>query len=287
MPLNTMPVGPGGAELAHLTSLRVVRMAQIGVPTPCVTLLAEAGVSAENMRDLPWGELKNIVGKVDGMGVVQLTLLRVLHTRLQAELDRRSGRSSKTGSRSSSRAGSKSGSRSGGGKAEGVIPHAPQSVAFGGLQQQAAGVQGGAGVSQFASANAAACLAFADALAGAASTAGLGPFAVAVQQLGTSPWLMRFPPQPTGPGSAAAPIDVDLACGLRGCGKPRWVRRDGSLGEACCQAHTRLMAVARRDARGRWVRLSLAGGAGWGGPAGHAAAGCGACLACGFSRRRH
>ena len=105
-------------------------MAQIGVPPPCVTLLAEADVSAENMRDLPWGVLENIVCKVEGMGVVQLTLLRVLHARLQAELDGRSGRSSKTGSRSSSRAGSKSGSRSCGGKAESALPHVPQSVAL-------------------------------------------------------------------------------------------------------------------------------------------------------------
>ena len=123
----------------------MVRMAQIGVPPPCVALLAEAGVSAENLADLPSGGLgavlENIVCKVDGMGVAQLTLLRVLHVRLQAELDARSGRSSKAGSRSSSRAGSKSGSRSGGGKAEGVHPHVPQSVAFGGLQQQAAGVR--------------------------------------------------------------------------------------------------------------------------------------------------
>jgi hypothetical protein len=65
----------------------MVRMAQIGVPPPCVTLLAEAGVSAENMRDLPWGVLENMVCKVEGMGVVQLTLLRVLHARLQAELE--------------------------------------------------------------------------------------------------------------------------------------------------------------------------------------------------------
>ena len=61
MPLNTMRHA-SDAELAHLTSLRMVRMAQIGVPTACVTsLLAGAGVSAENMRDLPWGVLENIV----------------------------------------------------------------------------------------------------------------------------------------------------------------------------------------------------------------------------------
>ena len=71
-----------------------------------------------------------------------------------------------------------------------------------------------------------------------------------VQQPGASPWLMRFPAQPTGPGSAATPIDVEAVCGLRGCGKPRWVRPDGSLSEACCQEHVRLLAVARRDVRG-------------------------------------
>ena len=114
----------------------------------------------------------------------------------------------------------------GSGKAESVLPHVPQSVAFGGLQQQAAGVQGGAGDLQFASADAAACSAFAGASAGGANTVGLESFAVTVQQPGTSPWLMRFPPQPTGLGSAAAPIDVEAACGLRGCDKPR------CLGEA-------------------------------------------------------
>ena len=113
-----------------------------------------------------------------------------------------------------------------------------------------AGVQGGAGDLQFASADAAACSAFAGTSAGGANTAGLESFAVTVQQPSTSPWLMRFPPQPTGLGSAAAPIDVEAACGLRGYGKPRWVRPDGSLSEACCQEHTRLMAVARRDTRG-------------------------------------
>ena len=133
----------GDAELTQLTPLRMVRMPHIGVPPPCVTLLAEAGVSAENLADLPWGVLENIACKVDGMGVAQscVTLLRdVLHARLQADLEGRSGRSSKTESRSSSCVGSKSGSRSGGGKAESVLPHVPQSVAFGGLQQQAAGV---------------------------------------------------------------------------------------------------------------------------------------------------
>jgi hypothetical protein len=106
-----------------------------------------------------------------------------------------------------------------------------------------------------------------------------------VQQPSTSPWLMRFPPQPTGLGSAAAPIDVEAACGLRGCGKPRWVRPNGSLSEACCQEHTRLMAVARRDARGGGLpRFALAGDAFCGGPAGGAAAGSGAYLAGGVSR---
>ena len=44
-----------------------------------------------------------------------------------------------------------------------VPPHVPLSVAFGGLQQHAAGVQGAAGDPQFAGADAAACVAFAGA----------------------------------------------------------------------------------------------------------------------------
>ena len=43
-------------------------MAQIGVPPPCVTLLAEAGISADNLADLPWAVLENIVRDVSGMG---------------------------------------------------------------------------------------------------------------------------------------------------------------------------------------------------------------------------
>jgi hypothetical protein len=194
---------------------------------------------------------------VSGMGVAQLTLLRVLHARLQAELDARLGRSSKSGSRSSSCAGSKAGSRSGGGKAEHVRPHVSQSVAFGRQQQQAVGAQGGAGDLQFASADALACSAFAGGVAGAgrnaggsADTMGLAAFTVAVQQPPVSPWLINFPPQPTGVGSAARPIDVEGVGGLQGCGKPCWVRPDGSVSEACCQEHVRQLAVARREARG-------------------------------------
>ena len=62
--------------------------------------------------------------------------------------------------------------------------------------------------------------------------------------------MMRFPSQPTGAGTAAEPVWLGSECGLRGCGKPRWVRPDGSLSEACCLDHVRLMAVATREVRG-------------------------------------
>ena len=70
--------GAGVAELARLTSARMLRMAQMGVPPPCVTHLAEAGISADNISDLPWAVLANIVQEISVMGVAQLTLLRVL-----------------------------------------------------------------------------------------------------------------------------------------------------------------------------------------------------------------
>lgn len=88
------------------------------------------------------------------MGLVQITLLRMLHKRLQAE----SVRGSRSGSRSSSRTGSRTGSRSGGGKQGGIRPHVPQLVEAGVQQQQAEGALG-----------------------------------CAEDPLGTSPWLMRFP----------------------------------------------------------------------------------------------
>ena len=63
------------AELARLTSARMLRMAQMGVPPPCVMYLAEAGISADNMTDLPWAVLENMVQEISGMGVAHLTLL--------------------------------------------------------------------------------------------------------------------------------------------------------------------------------------------------------------------
>ena len=129
----------GVVEITRLKASRRVGMTQIGVPPPCRTLLAEAGVYAENLADLPWTVLDSIVGEASGMGVAQVTLLRVLHERLQAE-DARSGRSSRSGSRPSSRKGSKAGSRSGGGKQGAVRPHVPQQV-----QQQHTGVLSSAG----------------------------------------------------------------------------------------------------------------------------------------------
>ena len=63
----------------------------------------------DNVADLPWTALESLVREVSGVGLVQLTLLRALHARMQAELEAKSGRSSRSGSRSSSRAGSGSG----------------------------------------------------------------------------------------------------------------------------------------------------------------------------------
>ena len=130
-------------------------------------------------------------------------------------------------------------------------------MAFGGQQEQLAGAQGVSGNLQFVTADAMARSAFAGGFAGAGQsmgggtdTRGLAAFTVAVQQLPASPWLINFPPQPTGAGKAARPIDVEGECGLQGCGKPRWVRPDGSISEGCCQEHVRLIAVARREARG-------------------------------------
>ena len=91
----------GVAEIMRLTETRKVGMAQIGVPPPCLTLLAEAGVYAGNLADLPWTVLDSMVGEASGMGLVQVTLLRTLHERLQAG----SVRGSRSGSRSSSRTG--------------------------------------------------------------------------------------------------------------------------------------------------------------------------------------
>ena len=93
----------------------------------------------DNVADLPWTTLKGLVREVSGVGLVQLTLQRALHARLQAELEERSGRSSKSGSRASSRAGSRSEERSGFDKRE-VVP--PQVTTLG-QQQRTAGELGG------------------------------------------------------------------------------------------------------------------------------------------------
>ena len=224
---------------------RVLGMAEIGVPPPCIAVLSEAGVHAGNMADLPWEVVQSTVSSVSGVGVAHLTLLQALHARLQAA---REARSSKSGSRSNSRASSKAGSRSGvsGQGAGSVRPHVSQSVAFGSQQQQAAAGLATADLGlQFATADASAGAAF----AGAAAEV-LDPFAVTVTQPGASPWMIRFPSQPTGAGTAAEPVWLGGECGLRGCGKPRWMRPDGSMSEACCLDHVRLMAVATREVRG-------------------------------------
>ena len=200
---------------------------------------------AGNMADLPWEVVHSTVISVSGVGVAHLTLLQALHARLQAA---RKARSSKSGSRSNLRASSKAGSRSGvsGQSAGSVRPHVSQSVAFGSQQQQAAAGLATAGLGlQFATADASAGAAF----AGAAAEV-LDPFAVTVKQPGASPWMMRFPSQPTGAGTAAEPVWLGGECGLRGCGKPRWMRPDGSMSEACCLDHVRLMAMATREVRG-------------------------------------
>ena len=200
----------------------------MGVPPPCVVYLAEAGISTANMADLPWAMLENMVQEIQGMGVAQMTLLRVLHARLQAELDARSRRSRISASRSGSRAGSRAGSRSGGDKAEPVRPHVSQSVAFGAQQRQSTGAQGALGSLQFATADAMACSAFAGGFSGAGQSmgggtdaGGLAACSVAVQQPPASPWLINFPPQRTGAGIAARPIDVKgewgSSCDHEGC----------------------------------------------------------------------
>ena len=98
--------------LARFTEARKLGLAQIGVPPPCIAFMAEAGVSMDNVADLPWETLEGLVCEVSGVGRVQLALLQALHARLQAELEARSGRSSRSGSRTSSHTGSKSGARS-------------------------------------------------------------------------------------------------------------------------------------------------------------------------------
>ena len=113
-------------------------MAQIGVPHQCLTLLAKAGVYAGNLADLPWAVLDSMVGEASGMGVVQVTLLRTLHERLQAG----PVRGSRSGSRSSSRTGSGASSRSSNDERGGRHPHVPQPVAAVVQQQQVEGVQG-------------------------------------------------------------------------------------------------------------------------------------------------
>ena len=132
----------GVAEITRLTAAQRVKMAQIGVPPPCLTLLAKAGVYAKNLADLPWMVLDSMVGEASGMGVAQVTLLRMLHERLQAE-DARSGRSSRSESRSSSRTGSKAGSRSGSGRQD-VVPRTPACAAAGGGWGAAAASRGSA-----------------------------------------------------------------------------------------------------------------------------------------------
>ena len=237
--------GAGESELAQLTASRVLGMAEIGVPPPCIAVLSEAGVHAGSVADLPWEVLESTVSSISGVGVAHLTLLRALHSRLQAA---RAARSSKSGSRSNSKASSKAGSRSGlSGYGLSVAPsHVSQSVAFGSqLQQGAGGVATADLGSQFAAADASAGAAF----AGTAAV-GLDPFAVTVTQPGSSPWMMRFPTQPTGAGTAAGPIWLGDECGLAGCVLQCWERPDGSTSEACCVEHARQMAIAKREARG-------------------------------------
>ena len=84
--------------LARFTEARKLGLAQIGVPPPCIAFMAEAGVSMDNVADLPWETLEGLVCEVSGVGRVQLALLQALHARLQAELEARSGRSSRSGS---------------------------------------------------------------------------------------------------------------------------------------------------------------------------------------------
>ena len=128
-----------------------------------------------------------------------------------------------------------------------------QSVAFGSQQQQGAAGLATANLGlQFVTADASAGVAFAGAAA-----AGLDPFAVTVTQPGSSPWMMRFPSQPTGAGTAAEPVWLGGECGLRGCRKPCWERPDGSVSEACCLEHVLLMAVAKREMRGGGLDLPL------------------------------
>ena len=98
--------------LARLTEARKLGLAQIGVPPPCIAFMAEAGVSMDNVADLPWETLEGLVREVSGVGRVQLALLQAMHARLQAELEAKSGRSSKSSSRTGSHTGSKSGARS-------------------------------------------------------------------------------------------------------------------------------------------------------------------------------
>ena len=201
--------GTGESELARLMASRVLGMAEIGVPPPCIAVLSEAGVHAGNMADLPWEVVHSTVSSVSGVGVAHLTLLQALHARLQAA---REARSSKSGSRSNSRASSKAGSRSGvsGQGAGSVRLHVSQSVAFGSQQQQAAAGLAAAGLGlQFATADASAGAAF----AGAAAEV-LDPFAVTVKQPGASPWMIRFPSQPTGAGTAAEPVWLGGECAV-------------------------------------------------------------------------
>ena len=73
--------------LARLAKARKLGFARIGVPPPCIAFMAEAGISVENVADLSWTTLEGLVREVSGVGLVQLTLLQALHTRLQAELD--------------------------------------------------------------------------------------------------------------------------------------------------------------------------------------------------------
>ena len=54
--------------LTRLTAARKLGLAQIGVPPPCIAFMAEAGVSVDNVTDLPWTTLEGLVREVGGVG---------------------------------------------------------------------------------------------------------------------------------------------------------------------------------------------------------------------------
>ena len=59
--------GAGESELAQLTASRVLGMAEIGVPPPCIAVLSEAGVHAGSVADLPWEVLESTVSSISGV----------------------------------------------------------------------------------------------------------------------------------------------------------------------------------------------------------------------------